>query len=674
MLPYRLLAAATTFLSAFLLFQVQPIIARQILPWFGGSAAVWTTCLLFFQCVLFFGYVYAHWITHRLRPRQQATLHTTLLILSLLALPAIPATTWKTTAGGEPITRILGLLAVTVGLPYAILSATSPLVQSWLSRAPGQSLPYRFYALSNVASLLALLAYPVGIEPWLPVRAQALWWSVLYAVFALCCAQCAWYAPSLAGTAAGLPVEAGGGDAPRPPAAAPLRTRARWVTLAAIPTTLSLAVTNHLCQNVAPIPFLWIVPLGIYLLTLILCFDGDGWYRRGLFLPAYLAASAGAAWLLVHESPDNSVRLLIPFFAGLLFLACMYFHGELARRKPAAAQLTSFYLMMSLGGAIGALLVAIGAPLWLAGDYELVIALALAALALLMLEYRKHWALDAVCAAAAIALFVAASATIGAKRASARLSERNFYGSLRIVDSGGQRAMVHGVVSHGVQLLDPRLRHELTAYYARGSGVERAVELLRKPGMRVGIIGLGVGNLAALAAPGDHYHFYELNPRVAALARSEFSFLSDCRGLVEITIGDGRLALEQQPPQRFDLLVIDAFSGDSIPFHLLSLEAIRQYHRHLAPGGVIAFHVSNSVLNLVPVARRLALAMGLAPLHIHATADAALHRAESDWVLAGLPARWANAPALSALGVAPGTDAPAPVWTDDYSNLFQVLK
>lgn len=669
-MPYRLLAGVTTFLSAFLLFQVQPIIARQILPWFGGTAAVWTTCLLFFQCVLFIGYVYAHWLNRRFGARQQATIHSVLLILSLLALPAIPAAGWKTTAG-EPITRILGLLAVTVGLPYAILSATSPLVQAWLTRTPGQALPYRFYALSNVASLAALLLYPVAIEPWMAVHAQALWWSVLYAGFALGCAGCAWFAPSSESAEAGSTAAAVAASVSATP---PLRMRALWVALAAIPTTLSLSVTNHLCQNVAPMPFLWIVPLGIYLLTLILCFDGDGWYRRGLFLPAYLAASAGAAWLLVHESPDNSVRLLIPFFAGLLFLACMYFHGELAKRKPDPGQLTTYYLMMSLGGAIGALVVAVGAPMWLSGDYELVLALALAALTALMIEYRKHWALDMVCAAAAIAMFVAASATIGAKKASARISERNFYGSLRIVEGRGQRAMVHGVVSHGVQMLDPALRRELTAYYARGSGVERAIELLRKPGMRVGIIGLGVGNLAALAAPGDFYRFYEINPRVAALARSEFSFLSECRGQVEITIGDGRLALEQTPPQRYDLLVIDAFSGDSIPFHLLSLEAIRQYHRHLAPGGVIAFHVSNSVLNLVPVARRLAVAMGLEPLHVHAAADAKLYRAESDWVLVGEAASWARTPALAAMGTRAQALGDAAVWTDDFSNLFQVLK
>lgn len=659
--PYRFLAGVTIFLSAFLLFQVQPIVARQILPWFGGTAAVWTTCLLFFQAVLFLGYVYAHWLTRWAGPRRQAAIHTALLLLSLAALPVIPSAGWKN-IDGDPIVHILGLLAVTVGLPFALLSSTSPLVQTWLSRSPGQSLPYRFYALSNAASLAALLLYPVAVEPWMATRSQSLWWSAFYAAFTACCAGCAWYAPAAgekAADAVGAPTRA---------------VRLSWLVLSAIPSALSLAVTNHLCQNVAPVPFLWVVPLGVYLLTLILCFDGEGWYRRFFFVPAFLAASLGAAWLLMDASPDSSLFLIVPCFAGLLFLSCMYFHGELALRKPHPSHLTSFFLMMALGGAIGALAVAIGAPLLLSGNYELALALAAAAVAALLMEYRKHWASDIACTAIAVAMCVAAASVMGAMRSAAMLSERNFYGSLRVVESGGQRAMVHGVISHGFQVLDPARRQHLTAYYAPGSGVERAIELLRKPDMRVGIIGLGVGSLAALAAPGDYYRFYEINPRVEALARSHFTFLSASRGRVEVAIGDGRLTLEQEQPRSFDVLAIDAFSGDSIPFHLMSVEAVRQYRRHLAPDGVLAFHVSNSVLNLVPLAQRLAQVSGLEPLHIHAAADPGLYRSESDWVLMAAPGAWSRNPALARSGSRSGPPAGAPVWTDDYSNLFQVLK
>jgi SAM-dependent methyltransferase len=664
---YQLLAAVTIFLGSFLLFQIQPIIAKQILPWFGGAAAIWTTCLLFFQVLLFFGYLYGHVLLSHLPERRQRFLHIALMIASLAVLPAIPAVWWKPTGGEDPIPRILALLAVTIGLPYFLISSTSPLVQGWLARIAGAGLPYRFYALSNVAALLALLGYPVIVEPSLAAHTQAMVWSALYGGFVLLCGLCTWLAPSA--SPAATPA-ASSAPAERPTS----RQRNCWLLLAAFPTILSLSVTNHLSQNVAAIPFLWILPLSVYLLSLILCFESDGWYRRKIFLPLFGVMTLAAAWILLHETPNAWVKIIIPFFTLFLFVACMLFHGELARRKPGAAGLSSYYLMLSLGGAIGALLVAIGAPYVLSGNYELPIAIAVSAVAVLFFEYRRHWISDIAWTVVAVAAVAASATVVRSMKASAIVSSRNFYGGLRIVQDANSRSMVHGMVSHGTQFLDAARAHTPTTYYAPGSGVERAIESMRRPGQRVGVIGLGAGTLAAYGHPGDFYRFYEINPTVIDLARQYFTYLSDSPATIETALGDGRLTLERESPQGFDVLVVDAFSGDSIPVHLLSRESFEVYFRHLKPDGVLALHVSNSALNLVPVAARVAEASGRAAIHVHALPDDKIGRSESDWVLVALPSTFAARPSLAAAGTKPQIPPGFPVWTDDRSNLFQVLK
>ena len=657
--PWR--EAIAIFFGSFLLFQIQPIIAKQVLPWFGGSAAVWTTCLLFFQSVLFLGYVYAHLLLTKLPPRGQFALHAVLLLASLATLPAIPHVVWKPLGTEDPILRILGLLATTVGLPYFLLSATSPLIQGWISRRPGTALPYRFYALSNLASLAALLAYPVLVEPFLSAQQQARIWSVLFALFVPLCLLCARPGVGPASPPTRLPATA-----------IPLATRLQWLTLAALPSVLSLAVTNHLSQNVAPIPFLWILPLSVYLLSLILCFDSDGWYRRAIVLPTFGLLLAVSGWVLLHETPDWSVKFVIPVFTALLFAACMFFHGELALRKPAAHSLTSYYLMMSLGGALGAVTVALGAPILLNGNYEMHVALAACALFTLLFHYRRHWSTDLAWTAVAVATVTCCWGSVRNMQNSAMLSTRDFYGALRIVEEPATRIMVHGTVSHGTQFRDPRRQLDVTTYYAPGSGVERAIHALARPRQRVGVIGLGVGTLAAYARPGDEYRFYELNPAVADQARHYFTYLANPAASVHL--GDGRLTLEREAPNHFDVLVVDAFSGDSIPVHLLSRQAVRVYLRHLRPDGVLAFHVSNSALNLAPVAGRLAQDAGLAALHIHADTDAASGRSESDWVLAAPASVLAAHPSLTAAGRSPVVPPGFPVWTDEFSNLFGVLK
>jgi SAM-dependent methyltransferase len=664
-----LLAGSTIFISAFLLFQLQPMVAKSILPWFGGSAAVWGTCLVFFQVVLFLGYLYAHLLTTKLTAKRQFLVHAVLLLASLTALPILPTAVWKPVGAEEPGVRILLLLTATVGLPYFLLSSTSPLIQAWFSRSNTGALPYRYFALSNFASLAALLGYPVLVEPWTSLRQQNWAWSVGYGVYAVGSVAVAWFASRRTLTT-GREVSPVVTTEVAPTTGA----RLLWMLLAAIASILSLAVTNHLTQNVAAIPFLWVLPLAVYLITFILCFERDGWYPRRVMMTLHGGALAGLSYVLLIQTPETNIRLMIPALLAGLFFACMFCHGELARRKPSSRYLTQFYLMISLGGALGALMVGLVAPIVLVGSYELPLALAGCALFTLLLEYRKWWLTDIVWTAVAVGVLVAATMQVRAYKAPARVLMRSFYGGLRVVDSQDKRAMIHGVVSHGTQFLSEDKKRVATTYYAKGTGVERAIAALRHPGERVGVIGLGAGTLAAYGQAGDSYRFYELNPQVIQLARAEFSYLRDSPAQVETIVGDGRLSLEREAPQNFDVLVIDAFSGDSVPVHLLSREAMTIYLRHLRPDGVLAFHVSNTALSLAPVVHSLARDLGFPALNLHVDPDASTDRSESEWVIvARTPAvldraefRQASRPFLEIAGLK--------TWTDDYSTLYPILK
>jgi hypothetical protein len=679
----RAISGLAIFLGAFLLFQIQPMIAKMILPWFGGSAVVWTACMLFFQTVLLLGYGYAHWLSGQTRPGAH-WLHVGLLAASLLLLPIIPAAWWKPVGDENPLPRILGLLAVTVGAPYFLLSSTSPLVQTWYSRRSGSVAPYRFFALSNLASLLALLSYPVVVEPWIPARVQGVLWSCEYAAFALVLAWLAYRSaaynsaahPGAHLTTNSPKAAARGEDSERPS----WRQRALWIILPACASFLLLAATNHLCQNIAVVPFLWIIPLSLYLLSFILCFDHGHWYHRTLLLPLYAAALASVGYLLVHEVPGSLVLLHIAAYGAALFIACMFCHGELALRKPHPAHLTEFYVMVALGGAVGSALVSVAAPLLLRGVYEFPLGLAACGMLTLMLEYRKAWWSDAGWAILAVWLCMVAGAQMSASAAGNRFMARSFYGSLRVADSVNpatgerQRTLIHGVIVHGVQLLSPALRHEPTGYYARTSGIGMAFQRLGDQPLRVGIIGLGAGTMAAYGRRGDDYRFYELDPLVIQTAKNEFSFLRDSEAKIELVAGDGRLALERERGRQFDVLAVDAFSGDSVPVHLLSREAFELYFEHLALHGVLALHVSNSFLDLVPVAGRAAQELGKLARVVDVQEDVRQHRAHSVWVLL------ADRPQTLDRLLSPGAWSPAAapawlrVWTDDYSNLFRILK
>ncbi|MPZ45247.1 MAG: hypothetical protein GEV05_17995 [Betaproteobacteria bacterium] len=673
-----ILYAATIFVSAFLLFLVQPVIAKQILPWFGGSAAVWTTCLVFFQFLLLFGYAYSDWTTRHLRPRSQVRLHAALLLLSLVSLPIIPDVVWKPAGDEDPVTQILGLLAVTIGLPYFLLSTTGPLVQAWFARSFPTGTVYRLFALSNFASLAALVAYPPLIEPWTPTRTQSLVWSAGYVVFVALCAFAGFFSLRSAVHADTTPgVQAAEPSAP-PPA---VRDYAIWLLLSAMGSYMLLAVTNHITQNVASVPFLWILPLILYLLTFILCFEGRGWYQRRFFLGPLAVILVAMAWGLNAGGNIMEVTDAVPLYCAGLFACCMFYHGELAGLKPAPRYLTRFYLMVSLGGALGGLFVGVIAPLVFVTYYEFGIALVVTGL----LAVHLLWPLPRWIPATALGVSIVCGyyvhEYIDELTRGTSLMMRNFYGTLRVQDVGAPddpnavRRLMHGVIMHGEQYQEPNLRRQPTSYYGPESGIGLAIRHYRNRPLRLGVIGLGTGTLAAWGKPGDVFKFYELDPQVLAVAKSEFTYLRDSRATIETALGDARLTLEREPPQRFDILVIDAFSSDSIPVHLITREALAVYRKHMQPDGIIAFHVTNRYLDLPPVVKMVADANGIPSVLVEHDPDESDERySRTDWTLVTRDRSFLQSSAL----VRARTEVEVPprlsLWTDDFNNLLRILK
>jgi SAM-dependent methyltransferase len=676
-----LLYAATIFLSAFLLFQVQPIIAKMILPWFGGSAAVWTTCMLFFQALLVGGYLYAHLTTRLLSGRAQGLVHAGLLVAAAATLPIIPDASWKPAGDADPSASILLLLAVAVGLPYFVLSTTGPLVQVWYSRARHGAMPYRLYALSNVGSMLALLSYPVAVEPWFATRVQAWTWSAAFVVFAIACGLLAW-------RNRGGPWEAAPAGAP--PRLAPPRAGlyALWIALPAAASVLLLAFTSHVTQNVAPIPFMWIAPLALYLLSFILTFDGRGWYGRKVFVPLLVAGIAGVVTTLHADFRHGSLVLLLPIQLGTLFVACMVCHGELVRLKPHPRHLTGFYLAIAIGGALGGVFVGLVAPRVFPDLWELPIGLVVTALlvTVVLAADRPSFPTVRVWRAAVLgtALFagVFASSLVWIYRdiaAGAQVMTRNFYAAIRIWESGQgdetSKVLTHGSITHGKQFVAPGRRQLVTTYYGPTSGVGRAIEAMRRHGaVRVGVIGLGTGTLAAYGRAGDTFRLYELNPQVIELAMKHFTYLADTEAKVETALGDARLSLEREPPQHFDVLVVDAFSSDAIPVHLLTAEAFKVYFRHLKPGGILAVHISNRYLDLKPVLHRAATKFDRHARLVDEDSEDERMTYGSTWVLISDAAAVFESAAFDGAAGPLESSRDVRLWTDDYSDLIGILK
>jgi hypothetical protein len=667
------LYAGTIFLSSFLLFLVQPLIARLILPWFGGSAAVWTTCMLFFQALLLAGYAYAHWLAKLSSKRTEALVHTALLAVAIATLPIAPSEAWKPAGTEEPVSRILLLLGASVGLPYFLLAATSPLLQAWFARArPGEN-PYRLFAVSNLASLVALLGYPFLVEPFLGGAAQVKVWSWLFAAFAALCAAVAWLTPKSA-------IEAAvGAEAARPT----LASYGQWLALAATGSVLLLAVTNHLTQNVAAVPLLWLVPLTLYLATFIIAFEGRNGYRPQWIWPILLAWICAMGWLLVDADYHFDLAVQLGIFLPGLFLGCLFCHGELYRLRPAPSHLTAFYLAVSAGGAIGGLLVAVVAPAIFTGYHELGIGLTVLAV-LAVMRFSELNPIARYASLAVLFVIAACAAYEGFRyHEDVLVAKRGFYGVLRVKEYGAPgeethlRRLVHGAIMHGEQYLHEKYRRQLTTYYHEDSGIGAAIRSVGERPARVGVIGLGTGTIAAYGRPGDVYRFYDINSHVIRIAREEFTYLADSKAKIEVELGDARLVLEREAPQNFDVLAVDAFSSDAIPVHLITHEALGVYLKHVKPDGIVAFHVSNRFLDLIPVVARLAHEQGAHAVLVKDDPDEEDDpgRSRTDWVLVSRDPAALQRPAITERHAQPAEDKPEwRTWTDDYSNLIQILK
>jgi hypothetical protein len=680
----------TILLSAFLLFQVQPMVSKKILPWFGGCPAVWTTCMLFFQTLLFGGYVYAHLLQRWLAPRQQVIVHLVVIVAAMAMLPIAPGASSKPTDISSPTWRILLLLTGTVGLPYFALSATSPLVQAWFSRSiPGRS-PYRLYALSNIGSLAALLSYPFLFEPALAMGQQSALWSgafVLYGALCLVSLACLWQLRHR------QPPEAttDGAGAGAVAVAPNWLDWLPWIGLPACASLMLLAATNHICQDVAVVPFLWILPLTLYLLSFIISFDHARWYIRPAWALAVLLTLLALAGNNYLKRSGNHDPLTLPQEVALtclaLFCVCMVCHGEVARLKPDPRHLTEFYLLIAAGGALGGLFVGIVAPLIFSSYFEWQIGVAVsAALAggLLVvpgpggsIRLIRYVVFAPLAVAGLWYLTYFETYSLGGPL----LQSRNFFGVVSVTEEypddpdSHTFVLMNGRIRHGCQLTDPEKRHWPTTYYGENSGVGLAINYFQDLGnVRIGAIGLGVGTLASYAKPGDTFRFYEINPEVLRIATDGgyFTYLKDCRGDWKVVMGDARLSLESEPSQQYNVLVLDAFSGDAIPTHLLTREAFKVYQRHLAHDGIIAVHISNRHLLLGPVVRRIAKDCGMEISRISAEGDDTRSLDSNEWVLVTRNKDFLEKHPSSSARF--DDDAVVvPLWTDDYSNLFQIL-
>ena len=661
------------------------MMGRYVLPWFGGGPAVWTNCMLFFQAMLLAGYGYAHWLGSRRNQKLQGWVHVALLAASLAFLPIAPrAEVWKSTAVGDPSGRILLLLAATIGGPYLLLSATTPLLQRWFHLTNPEQSPWRLYALSNLGSFLALFSYPLVLEPYFRLSTQSRVWSGLYVVFIGLCGWIAWQMRS-------VPVTEPRADAPVDDRPSPIDI-AMWLALAACGSVLLLGTTSQVTQEIAVFPFLWVAPLSLYLLTFILTFESDRWYRRGIF--AVLGGIvAPITCVVITLSVAISPWKQFTVYAGALFVACMVCHGELARSRPSSRHLTAFYLTIAAGGALGGVFAAIFAPRVFSEFSEYPIGLGGACI-LGFLGWMRSGALAqwtgrnfsvrvplmALMFGGIISVYAAAT-----NKQPGIEARRNFYGVLRVVErsdkNGPLRELSHGRVQHGLQYLDPEKRHWATTYYGPHSGVALGIDALPHP-RRVAVVGLGAGTLAAWGREGDTYRFYEINPNVEPIARKWFTFLQDSKANPQVVLGDARIQLELELAEGhshdYDLIAVDAFSGDAIPMHLLTAECAEIYRQRLAPGGILALHISNRSLDLEPVTRGLARYLGWQVRMVLVAKDLLDEdkgESNSRWVLVTEKRETFAQSKIrdTILGWSTSKD-PVITWTDDFASLWPILK
>ncbi|WP_151173817.1 spermidine synthase [Pseudoalteromonas ruthenica] len=662
-----MLAIILVFLSAFLLFQVQPIMAKMLLPSFGGGTQVWTACLLFFQAFLLASYGYAHLLSSRFKLKNQFIVHGLLLLVGALALPI--GTQALAAPGAHPAWQVLLQLSIAVGFPYFALAATAPLMQSWQAKVDNEH-AYKLYSYSNIGSFLALLSYPFAIEPWFALGHQSWLWSGLFVAFAVVFYG---YMARFYNQAKRL------GTTEKSAFRGGLHHKwLLWLALSGCGVMILTASTNAITQNVAPVPFLWLLPLALYLLTFVLCFHSTKLYHRVFWLAALSVCALIACFLFFIGSQFDIVSQ-VALYSLVLFAACMVCHGELVQAKPNTDYLTQFYLLMALGGALGTAAITFVAPLvfTLYYEYPLAIAMALMLFAVAVLLDKQHQSSPWLAGSAVVGVAISALLFLWLDsqfKSNDITRLRNFYGLLTVtevnIDNRVERRLIDGTTTHGVEVLSGPGQGEPQSYYRQQTLVGQMLSEL-SANAKVGFIGLGAGTLAAYGKPGDHYHFYELNPNVLATAKSQFSYLNASASQQHYHLGDGRVTLSQQPAQHFDALVLDAFSGDAIPMHLLTQEATDLYLSHLKDNGMLAVHISNTHLDLTPLMRGLAEHFELAIVYNESKSQQR-HGHDVRWVVLSRSAE-RLASLRSSQSPWPSTTTPF-VWRDDYSNLLQAMK
>ena len=677
--------APAVFLGAFLLFQVQLLMGKFILPWFGGSPEVWTACMLFFQVFLVAGYAYAHFSAGFLSWRTQVIVHIILLIAALAALPVVPGPKYKPTGIGNPTQQITVLLSVCVGLPYLVLSATGPLLQNWFRGAQPKKTPYRLYAFSNAGSLIALVSYPFIFEPAFTRQGLVKIWSGGLGVFVILCTVCGVILWKRAGRNGQKQTYEQSSDTKT--TAPGLGMWLLWLALPAGASVELLAVTNKICQDVAVIPFLWVVPLSLYLLSFIICFHSEKWYLRGVCLSLFILSVVGVILARKYEG-DMTVKQILVIHCAMLFFCCMVCHGELFSLRPAAKHLTGYYLMIAVGGAAGGIFVGVISPMIFNTYSELYVGLLVCALFVLLAD--KSEALGRGMRRWVWVVLLIAVAVIGSifqgkrseKDQRAILNTRNFFGVLTIWEDSWDEPdkhkylMQHGTTFHGLQFFDEKKRLRPTAYYDERSGVGLVMEYLKVEGdRRIGAIGLGVGTIANYGKDEDYFRFYEINPEVERLAKEYFSYLENCPSKVDVIIADARLSLESEEPQEFDVLVLDAFAGDAVPVHLLTKEAFEIYLKHLKPGGVIAVHISSMHLDLESVVWKQAEFFGLKNVWIESDENEEMGILAANWILLTNNQEFITSRRIKN-SASPRRDdyKKMRLWTDEYVNLFEILE
>ena len=688
MSPSRLLYGATIFLSAFLLFLVEPMAAKELLPALGGSSAVWITCLVFFQLALLFGYLYAHWLTRRADEWTANEVHPYLLAMAVAAvLVTLRLRPVLTNGAAHPVSTIFGALAVTVGPQLLLLASTSPLLQVWLARQSSGPVPYRLFAVSNAGSLLALALYPTVIEPHLSLHNQRTIWAIGFCLYALLVT-----AIVTINRRHNVPLarhEARPQPAPESDPASPVRSRILWFLLPMVAAMQLSAITGHITQNVAAIPLLWTIPLAVYLLTFILAFELPRLYHRGLIVRFLIVMLAGLAYALSKIDMALPIGLAITFYLVEAFLACYFLHAETFALRPRRAyEATIFYLTIAGGGVAGSFFIGIASPVIFRANYDLAITFFMTGVCGLLIvwpgEGKIVWPqrlLWSVCSGLLLALIVVLHNTYGHQ---SLMQARNFYGSLRVkqVDTPAPiqpvRVLLNGSIEHGTQSFAETMSRVPTTYYAEASGAGLALRnCCENRPRRIGVVGLGAGTLAAYAHVGDDLHFYEINPLVRPVADGLFTYLRDARAAgatIAFSDGDARASLATEPPRNFDVLLVDAFSGDAVPLHLLTTQAMQIYRRNLAPNGILAFHISNQYVDLAPEIGRLTAAAGMQSRQIENPSDDATGAYLSDWILVTTNAYFLSLPEVAAAARPVATVPGLETWTDDYSSLLPVVR